>query len=192
MRSKIYKKILICLAIFLVLFLVVAYFIGLQGKSHSVKLQESDQNPAVQNSKTDYFVKNISDFEKVNSQNNSSQKENFIQKQQTETSQKNIDEKLIEVSLKVQDKTYTIKIKEGSSAYDLMNQLKTDGLAFSATNYSSLGFFITEINGIKEDRKTKTYWTLYINGKEATVGASQLILKNSDSVEWKYENRNNY
>ena len=115
---------------------------------------------------------------------------------QSETSQKNNEEQaekdvenLISASLKVQDKTYSTKIKEGSCAYDLMNALKTQGFSFSATKYSSLGFFITEINGVKEDRKNSTYWTLYINGKEAAVGASQLILKEGDLIEWKNEKK---
>jgi len=163
--------------IVLVAFLLLAYFIGLQSKTYSIKLQESSQNPAAQN-KIEQLSnsQNLKDSEKANSS------EIFSE-------ESGVDEKIIEVSLKAQDKTYLQKIKEGSSAYELMNQLKNQGLTFTANEYSNLGFFIIEINGIKEDRKSKNYWTLYLNGKEATVGASKLILKASDSVEWKLENR---
>jgi len=190
MRSKIYKKILVALPVVVVLFIVAAYSIGLQSKNHSIKLQESDQNPAVQNSTSD----NLANFKnkEVVPENNSSQNENF-QPAKSPTSNSDVsDENLIQVSVKVQDKIYATKIKDGSSVYDLMNQLKFEGLNFSATEYSSLGFFVTEINGVKENRKTGTYWTLYVNDKEAITGASQLILKTGDLIEWKYENRNNY
>jgi len=181
MRSKKYKKILIIAGVILFLFVASAYFVGLQTKSHSVKLQESSENPAVKSSQDDLLKNEQSE---ISGQNNQNQKNN-------ESQISGEVEKLIDVSLKVQDKTYTVKIKEGSFAYDLMEQLKNQGFSFSATEYSSLGFFVTEINGIKEDRKNSTYWTLYLNNKEATTGVSKLILKNGDLIEWKYENRNN-
>lgn len=177
MRSKIYKKILFVIPVVLVAFLLLAYFIGLQSKTYSIKLQESSQNPATQH-KIEQLPnsQDLNGFEKTNSSGIFSE-------------ENEVDEKIIEVSLKVQDKTYIQKIKEKSSAYELMNQLKNQGLTFTANEYSDLGFFITEINGVKEDRKSKNYWTLYLNNKEATVGVSKLILKAGDSIEWKLENR---
>ena len=185
MRSKKYKKILIVAGVILFLFVASAYFIGLQTKNNSVKLQESFENPAVKNSQADLLNKESAEnFGQDNQITNRGQiKEEQIKKEA---------EKLINVSLRVQDKNYTIKIKEGSSAYELMNQLKQEGLTFSATEYSSLGFFITEINGVKEDKKSATYWILYVNGKESSVGASQLILKADDLIEWRHQNRKNY
>lgn len=182
MRSKKYKKIILGFLVISGLIITSAYFIGLQTKNKSVKLEESFENPAVQNSgENDLTEKELSVQENIQKQDSIEQNENTFE-----------DQNLISASLKVQDKNYSLKIKEGSSAYDLMNQLKNQGLSFSATEYSSLGFFVTEINGVKEDRKKTTYWTLYINGKESTVGASQLILKEGDLIEWRYENRKNY
>jgi len=188
MRSKKYKKIILGFLGVLVLFIISAYFVGLQSKNHSVKLQESSENPAIQNSEeNDLTKKTSSDQENLQLKENTQLQENIKQNENVAENQN-----LIEASLKVQDKNYATKIKEGSSAYDLMNQLKIQGFNFSATEYSNLGFFVTEINGVKEDRKNSTYWTLYINGQESTVGASQLILKEGDLIEWKNENRKNY
>jgi hypothetical protein len=181
MRSKKYKKILKIAGIIFILLISAAYFVGLQTKNNSIKIEENSENPADKSLQNN--LKNI--------QSETSEPNNQNQKNDNEQIKQDI-EKLVSVSLKVQDKNYTTKIKEGSSAYDLMNQLKTQGFIFSATKYSDLGFFVTEINGVKEDRKNHTYWTLYVNGKEAMVGASQLILKEGDSIEWKYENRKNY
>jgi hypothetical protein len=171
MRSKIYKKIFLFSLIVLVLLISSAYVLGFQSKNKSIKLEKSNQDPA----------QNIID-QRVISENEISQNKDTD----------SLDENLIQVSLKVQDKKYNTKIEEGSSVYDLMNQLKNQGFNFSATEYSSLGFFITEINGLKEDRKNATYWTLYLNDKEASVGASQLILTAGDLIEWKHEKKNNY
>ena len=181
MRSKKYKKIFIAAGVIFILLIGAAYFIGLQTKNHSVKIQESSENPAVKSLQDDLAIENNIES-KITQQSETSQKNNEEQiKQETEKS--------IDVSLKVQDKDYSTEIKEGSSVYDLMNQLKTQGFIFSATKYSSLGFFVTEINGVREDRKKSTYWTLYINDKEAMVGASQLILKEGDLIEWKNEKK---
>jgi len=193
MRSKKYKKIITIAGVVLVLLLASAYFVGLQTKNNSVKLQESFENTAEKNSQADLLKKESAENfgqDNQNTENNLNQKNNEEQVKQDQI--KKEAENLINVSLKVQDKNYTAKIKEGSSAYELMNQLKQDGLTFSATEYSGLGFFITEINGVKEDRKKSNYWTLYINGKESSVGASQLILKEGDLIEWTNENRKNY
>jgi hypothetical protein len=80
----------------------------------------------------------------------------------------------------------------GSSVYDLMGSLKTRGLTFDAKYFGSgMGYFITGINGKLNDEKNGTYWTLYVNGKESPLGASSYILKDRDSVSWKFENRLN-
>ncbi|MGH7234405.1 MAG: DUF4430 domain-containing protein, partial [Candidatus Saccharimonadales bacterium] len=31
------------------------------------------------------------------------------------------------------------------------------------------------------------YWTFYVNGKEASVGASSYVTKNSDRLTWKLQ-----
>ena len=69
-----------------------------------------------------------------------------------------------------------------------MNQLSLNGnFSFKAKNYSGLGYFVEEINGIKN--ADGFYWTLYINNKYSTVGVSQYKLMSGDSVWWKYEKK---
>lgn len=90
---------------------------------------------------------------------------------------------------------YRTAIKPDSSVYDLMVLLKNQGkVDFKVKNYSSLGFFIDEINGIKNDpaglpAQAGKNWLYYVNGKPAPVGVSYYKLKNNDQVEWKYENK---
>jgi len=93
--------------------------------------------------------------------------------------------------LYVGDKKYEIAIKENSSVYDLMLALKQSGqLDFKGKDSAGLGFFVEEINGIKNNPQANTYWIYYINSKAALVGISNYILKPNDIITWKYEKPN--
>lgn len=56
------------------------------------------------------------------------------------------------------------------------------------TKEFSGGEFVQTINGVTPD--DKHYWSFYVNGAEATVGASQYVTKDSDKVEWKLKEIN--
>lgn len=76
-----------------------------------------------------------------------------------------------------------------STVYDLMNILKEKNkISFSGKNYPDLGFFVEEINGIKNNLLGKN-WVYYINGQPARMGISNYKLKNNDIIEWKYEKK---
>lgn len=171
--------------------MVTSYFIGSQSlKKDSVKISESYENPAavnvLQSAQGDGFSNNTSEVDFDMSKNTS----NNIGQNSNQNLSENNQESLIKVSLKIEDKNYETEISKESSAYELMQELKMQGLQFSGLEYAGIGFYVTEINGLKEDKKSGLYWTLYINEKESNVGVSSLILKDGDSVEWKYENRN--
>ncbi len=94
---------------------------------------------------------------------------------------------VIPITIVVQDKEYKAEVNPGSSAYTAMDTLKENGLiTFSAKNFSGLGYFIEEINGIKNNPQTGFYWTLYINNQEAKIGVSGYIVKSNDVITWKY------
>lgn len=74
------------------------------------------------------------------------------------------------------------EIEEGKTALDLLQQsseVKTKGEKENA--------YVIEINGKKADDAKKEFWSLYINGTIAPVGAGSYVLKNGDSIEWKIE-----
>ena len=72
-----------------------------------------------------------------------------------------------------------------------MTKLKSEGeVSFSGKEYSSMGFFVEEINGVKNDNLAGKYWIYYINGQSAQVGISNYIIKPNDLIEWKYGNTN--
>jgi len=98
-------------------------------------------------------------------------------------------EQIITVKMLIDGAEYQAAVKPDSSVYDLMSSLKEQGLIdFQDHDYAGLGFFIEEINGVKND-PAGANWFYYVDGKLAPVGASSYKLKNNDLVEWKYEAR---
>jgi hypothetical protein len=85
----------------------------------------------------------------------------------------------------VQDKTYKVSINEGATVYDVMNILqnkKENNFSFVSKEYSGLGIFIDEINGVKG--VSGKYWIYSVNGEKASISVSKYILKNGDNVLW--------
>lgn len=56
------------------------------------------------------------------------------------------------------------------------------------TNGEGVNAYVVEINGRRADDKKKEFWSFYINGKMAEVGAGSYILRSNDKIEWKIEN----
>ncbi|PIT87785.1 MAG: hypothetical protein COU31_00980 [Candidatus Magasanikbacteria bacterium CG10_big_fil_rev_8_21_14_0_10_40_10] len=88
----------------------------------------------------------------------------------------------------INEKKYKIDTREKISVIEAMQTLKNaNELDFDGVKYSSLGFFVTAIDGIKNNPVKNTYWFYYVNGQSATIGASNYILKSNDIITWKYE-----
>lgn len=96
----------------------------------------------------------------------------------------------IKVELLIDRIKYEVAVRAGSSAYELMNLLRAEEkIGFSGKNYSELGFFVENINGIKNNPTGKN-WVYYVNGQPAPVGISNYKLKDGDIIEWKFEEKN--
>ena len=98
-------------------------------------------------------------------------------------------EEKIKVAMIINGVKYDAAVKPDSSVYDLMNSLKQEGkISFSRKNYSGLGFFVEEINGVKNNPAGEN-WLYYVNGQPAPVGISNYKLKIDDTIEWQYEKK---
>ena len=94
----------------------------------------------------------------------------------------------IKVVIYIGGKNIEFFVPDGSTVYDamvLLSASQTADFSFKAKAYPGIGYFIEEINGIKNTGGK--YWTLYVNGKYATVGASDYKLLAGDKVEWEYK-----
>jgi hypothetical protein len=116
---------------------------------------------------------------------------NFFNKKEPEPAVKTIPQEYtnnIEVNLNVSGGTYNIKIKEGATVYEVMEQVektKENNFSFKSKEYPGLGIFVDEINGI--EGSPGKYWIYYVNDKEASVGVRDYVLKEGDIINWKQE-----
>jgi hypothetical protein len=63
--------------------------------------------------------------------------------------------------------------------------------SFRVVYRSIFGAFIDSIDGVTDDPGKQLYWMLYINGQEADVGASEVVIQEDESitsaaVDWRY------
>lgn len=108
--------------------------------------------------------------------------------QQRESSKQIVREEDISVELIAEGAVYSSEVLEGSSIYEAMLQLvSTTPFRFNARYFNGLGYFIEEINGIKN--KGGAYWTLYVNEEFAHSGASDYKVQAGDVIEWKFEKK---
>jgi len=82
-----------------------------------------------------------------------------------------------------QSQNVTYQGQQGKTALDILkNKFTVQTKEFSG------GEFVQTISGVTPD--DKHYWAFYVNGAEATVGASQYVTKDSDVIEWKLKEIN--
>ena len=88
-------------------------------------------------------------------------------------------------TLLVNETSYGTKIAGPMNVYDFMIQLQNEGkITFQTKNYSGMGEFVEEINGVKNGNKN---WIYYVNEKKAEIGISNYKINPGDVVSWKYE-----
>lgn len=94
----------------------------------------------------------------------------------------------LNVTIIINGQNHSLTVFEKSTAYDAMIKLVTDKKITAVfREFSGLGYFVDEIDDIKTDKNAGKYWIYLINGKPAQTGISNYILKNNDSITWKYE-----
>lgn len=98
------------------------------------------------------------------------------------------DQNQIAVTIIINNQTYPLNLPEKSTAYAAMVQLVADKkITVVFKEFSGLGYFVDEVDGVKTDGQSGKYWIYYLNGKPAQIGISNYILKNNDLITWKYE-----
>jgi hypothetical protein len=70
--------------------------------------------------------------------------------------------------------------ESGTNAYVLLQRHAT-----VQSKHYSFGDLVTSINGVEGNGPK--YWTLYVNGKEASVGSSAYVTKTGDVITWKLQ-----
>ena len=95
-------------------------------------------------------------------------------------SYKSVPPKKSEVPVQKENKDYfSYKGKDGKNALTLLKEKTTVEEAGKG--------FVSSIAGRAADKNKHEYWAFYINGKLASVGASDYSTKDSDAIEWRIE-----
>ena len=95
----------------------------------------------------------------------------------------------INITIEINGQKYPVGLAEKSTAYDAMSKLVADKkIAATFKEFSGMGYFVDEIDGVKTDNKNGKYWIYYLNNEPAKMGISAYVLKNTDLITWKYEN----
>jgi hypothetical protein len=86
-----------------------------------------------------------------------------------------------------QQKSFVYQGLEGVDALTLLKQMhKVETKDFG----KDLGEFVESIEGVKPGKDE--FWSFYVNGKQAQVGASSYVTKKGDVIEWRLEKIQSY
>lgn len=80
---------------------------------------------------------------------------------------------------------YKVEIKEGDTAFDALKRAASQNVFPIGYKIYSFGMMVSKI-GSNESQGTY-YWALYYNGGYSMVGSSDLLIKDKDIIEWRYE-----
>lgn len=76
---------------------------------------------------------------------------------------------------------YSYQGEQGKTALELLKaKYKVE-----TKEFTGVGEYVTSINGVVAD--SKHFWSFYVNGQPAQVGAGQYQSKSTDQIEWKLE-----
>lgn len=75
----------------------------------------------------------------------------------------------------------TYKGADNKTALELLKSQAT-----VTTRQSSFGEYVESIEGVKGGDNGK-FWTFYVNGQQAQVGAGAYETRDEDTIEWKFE-----
>lgn len=75
--------------------------------------------------------------------------------------------------------------QSGLTVYNAMVEAQNEGkMTFTAEEDSSLGHFITSIDGVAQD--STTFWLFCVNEVTSNTGVDETVLNDGDNVEWYY------
>lgn len=80
-----------------------------------------------------------------------------------------------------------ISVAVDSTALDLLRQINIQNpkLKLVTKDYVGMGTLVEGMVG-KDNGTDGKYWTYYVNGEMAQVGAGNYVIKDNDQIEWKF------
>jgi hypothetical protein len=90
---------------------------------------------------------------------------------------------LSHTTLLIGTSSYTLASTTSGTLIDAM--CVTNGISVTGRDYPGMGFFLTGINGIVSAHGYN--WMVYVDGRQADTGASNIEVNDYKVIEWRYE-----
>lgn len=84
-----------------------------------------------------------------------------------------------------EQKQFTTSVSEKGTAFDALKQIADENKINITYSSSTLGVYITEIDGVKSTNDQ--FWLVYVNDKSIEVAADKQDLNKDDKVEFRFE-----
>ncbi len=96
------------------------------------------------------------------------------------------------IAFSVEGTMYQMPIVVGETLEQAMERFENENHSFSfyGKKIPGMGFFVTEMNGVKEGGGK--YWVYYLNNVSATLGISMQKIKEGDVIRWEKRTPNDY
>lgn len=103
------------------------------------------------------------------------------------TSETNVANINLQIKFDDKDYTYDLEVQEGAILFDVLTQLAdvSNDFSFEYDQYD-FGVLVTSVNGFTPDPNL-SFWKIVVNGEDAQVGVSDLVVSNGDQIILKTE-----
>ncbi|EKD49156.1 MAG: hypothetical protein ACD_63C00252G0004 [uncultured bacterium] len=81
---------------------------------------------------------------------------------------------------------YKVELTKELTAFDVLSKIANEKGFTVESSKSDFGVYIQSIDGVKEDKKTSSFWTFTVNGEMAQEAADKTKVKSNDKIEFKY------
>lgn len=92
-----------------------------------------------------------------------------------------VTQKILDTRTEASGAAQPIQIRNGETALDLIKRTHT-----VVTKDYDFGTLVESIDSVMNGTENK-YWILYVNGKQASVGAGAYTIQKNDAIEWRFE-----
>lgn len=82
---------------------------------------------------------------------------------------------------------YQVEIQGNETVFSvLLEASKENSFTLLYTDWGDMGIFIDQIGNLKNSDDWSKFWQYWINGQYATVGCSAQLVKEGNTIEWRY------
>lgn len=83
---------------------------------------------------------------------------------------------------------HTLAVIASSTVDSVMKQASAQyHFTYRTKNYAGLGVFVEQLGTVSSNPAVDMYWMYYVNSKLASAGVASVVVRNNDTIMWRYE-----